>query len=148
MRCVLQQRNLANARGSSARHIRQGIDGLERKTFLDQICQVVTRSAEGDRISAVDERIRDLAAVAADHRLLIDVEFFEKVLAELSVESGGIVASGSRCRRIMRDDLALPLRIEQVLGIDDLSRLDQPGVDEKQGAEGVEEPQDVLLLRV
>src|SRR4051812_6637453 len=112
---LIQQGYLSDAGRGAARHVRQRIDGADRKTFLDKLRQVLARGAEGDRIGAVHDSVRHLPAVAADHRLLIDIELLDEILAELDVKTRGVIAAGARYAGIMCDDLALPFRIEQIV---------------------------------
>jgi hypothetical protein len=88
VRRVVEQHDLAYAGRYDVRHSSEAVDPLDREAFLLKTLHLLIFGAECDRIGAACEAVADLPPVAAQHRLLFDIELFDEVLSVLDVESG------------------------------------------------------------
>jgi hypothetical protein len=69
--------------------------------------------------------------------------------AELAVEISRLVAAAAAVDRgVLGRDLAAPFRAQEVLDRSHLLGLDLVGIDEDQGVDGAEQPQNVAPLRI
>ena len=108
-----------------AAHVLEFIDRFDRQTVGLELAQLLVLAVEGDHQRAASDAVGQLAPVAVDHRLLVDIELFEELLAELQVEARRLPISAAGSGRVMRADLAAPFRIQQVLRRLQLTRLYQ-----------------------
>src|SRR6267143_679841 len=85
--------------------------------------------AEGDGIAAAHHELRNLAVVAAQHRLLVDEELLDDVVAQVEARGGHRPEGIAHHADVGQEQLALPARVEQILEPAVLVFLDQVGVD-------------------
>src|SRR5437762_8503628 len=76
-----------------------------------------------NRVPAAHHELRELVAIAAEHRLLIDQELLHERVAQLQARDRQRPEAGADHARIGDRDLALPLRREQILDAGELAVL-------------------------
>src|SRR5690242_9077955 len=97
------------------------------------MAHVIFTAADADRLRSACQPVGKLATVAADDRLLVDIQLLHKIGAELLIESRSSVAAIAAVQpRIFSADLALPLGIEKVFNLSHLFRFDKIRIDEEE----------------
>src|SRR6266481_6201063 len=120
--------------GAAARAHRGHLGQVDELEILGEALALEGREelridAERDRIAAAHHELRHLPVVAAQHRVLVDEELLDDVVAHAEARRGHGPEGVPHNADVGQEQLALPARIEQVLEAADLVLLDHLGVD-------------------